>query len=73
MLAKTKATHRIVLIGMESSGKTTFFSKLTNQALGKINGMASKIIQRKKGIKPMAFLSNITRAEKSSQFFKRNF
>ncbi|MGG4488576.1 nucleoside recognition domain-containing protein [Metabacillus idriensis] len=34
MLAKAEITHRIAIIGMESSGKTTFFSKLTNQALG---------------------------------------
>lgn len=34
MLAKNEIPYRISLIGLESSGKTTLFSKLTNQALG---------------------------------------
>ena len=39
MLVKPETNHRIALIGLESSGKTTFFSKVTSQAVGEASNV----------------------------------
>lgn len=39
MLAKPETNHRVALVGLESSGKTTFFSKVTSQAVGEASNV----------------------------------